>query len=181
MPNLETIDLNRLPYSNPEFSDIRDENMVYVDKTGLIAKIADQRGPIFFSRPRRFGKSLLINTLASLFTDGLKYFHGLEIEKIWNDKTYQVVHIDFSRMKESNSYDFKFKLSSKIINQFEKNDNIIQSYSTKMQYPDVILDEILQKLNNKSIVLLIDEYDAPLTHIIDEPDRLNDIKNIFNF
>ncbi|MBQ7584849.1 MAG: AAA family ATPase [Desulfovibrionaceae bacterium] len=74
MSNVENFYLNRLPTGNPLFTDLREENMIYVDKTALIAKIASLRAPIFFSRPRRFGKSLLINTLSSLFTDGLKYF-----------------------------------------------------------------------------------------------------------
>ena len=55
--------------------------MIYVDKTDLIFNIASQRSPIFFSQPRRFGKTLLINTLASLFSEGIKYFSGLDIEK----------------------------------------------------------------------------------------------------
>lgn len=67
MFNYDNVDPCRLPYGNPSFSDIRNENMIYVDKTALIAKIAKQRSPIFLSRPRRFGKSLLINTLSNLF------------------------------------------------------------------------------------------------------------------
>ena len=88
-------DTNQLPFGRPDFSYIRKNGKIYVDKTKLISKIAEQDTPIFFSRPRRFGKSLLINTLKSLFEKGLEDFHGLEIEKTWKDTTYKVVNFDF--------------------------------------------------------------------------------------
>ena len=56
MSNFENVDANRLPYGNCSFSDIRAKDNIYVDKTALIAQIASQDVPIFFSRPRRFGK-----------------------------------------------------------------------------------------------------------------------------
>ncbi|MBO4336413.1 MAG: AAA family ATPase [Desulfovibrio sp.] len=176
----KTCDPRLLPLGNPDFSSIRDAKMVYVDKTELIEKIASQTTPIFFSRPRRFGKSLLINTLHNLFANGLEKFHNLDIENNWHDKTYQVVHFDFSRMASKNAQDLRFSLSAKIIDEFCFLDTIAQTDSQKMQYPDVILDEISKKLTNNSIVLLIDEYDAPLTHHIDDPDELNNITKILN-
>ena len=82
-------DTNRLPLGLMDFSNIRKKNMIYVDKTSLIAKIANLNAPIFLSRPRRFGKSLLINTLKTLFSTGIAAFKGLDIENIWNDKIYK--------------------------------------------------------------------------------------------
>ncbi|MBQ7607849.1 MAG: AAA family ATPase [Desulfovibrionaceae bacterium] len=82
-------DMNRLSLGLLRFENIRKSNMIY--------QIASQRSPIFFSRPRRFGKSLLVNTLSSLFSNRLEFFHDLYIEKIWNDKKYKVVKLDFSR------------------------------------------------------------------------------------
>ena len=78
---------DRLPLGMSGFSDIRKTNMIYVDKTELIAKIARQRVPFFFSRPRRFGKSLLLSTFKNLFSKGLKDFQGfhqvqLELESL---------------------------------------------------------------------------------------------------
>ena len=72
---------------------------IYVDKTALICQLASRAEKFFLTRPRRFGKSLLISTFASLFRDGLKHFSGLAIEKLWKDKTYNVVEIDFSEIK----------------------------------------------------------------------------------
>ncbi|MBQ9536661.1 MAG: AAA family ATPase [Desulfovibrionaceae bacterium] len=107
MSNLAPFDPMRLPYGSSGFAAMRECQKIYVDKTALIYQIAIQDVPIFFSRPRRFGKSLLINTLASLFTDGVKYFHWLAIEKIWNDKTYQVIRLNFSSLADKHPKDFK--------------------------------------------------------------------------
>ena len=75
------------------FRDLIDNNRVYVDKTALICQIAkDEKGPYFISRPRRFGKSTLINTFHELFAHGTERFKGLEIEPLWKDKTYKVIH-----------------------------------------------------------------------------------------
>ena len=180
MSSFESIDITRLPIGNTLFSDIRKENMIYVDKTALIAKIANQRVPIFFSRPRRFGKSLLINTLASLFTNGLKYFQGLDIEKTWKDKTYQVVHLDFSDMAEYNADELKNDLGEMIIEKFKMKGIVFQRGESGIRRPNRILDEICEKLNDNSTVLLVDEYDAPLTHHINQPEELNSIMKILN-
>ena len=180
MCNDTICNINRLPLGLLEFSNIRNKNKIYVDKTKLIYKIANQDAPIFFSRPRRFGKSLLINTLSCLFKKGVEYFHGLDIEKLWSDTTYNVVHFDFSRMAGKNVHDLKFVLSAKIISEFRADDTLIQNNSPKLQYPDLILDEILSKINNNSTIFLVDEYDAPLTHHINDPDELKGIMEVLN-
>ena len=175
----EIYDNRRLPYGLADFSNIREKNKIYVDKTELIYKIASHDVPIFFSRPRRFGKSLLINTLSCLFEKGLEYFHGLEIEKKWNDTTYKVVHIDFSEIANCTEQEFKYLLSTTIINEFNI-DYRIQENSQKFQYPNIIFSEIIKRYNNSSLVLLIDEYDSPLVHHIHEPDTLKAIMNTLN-
>ena len=180
MPISEDVDVNLLPYGNPDFSDIREKNKIYVDKTALIYKIACQDTPIFFSRPRRFGKSLLINTLSNLFTDGLKNFKGLEIEKKWTDKQYSVVHLDFSSFAEKNPNELKEDLGEAIINKFKMRGIVSQKGEAGIRNPDRILDEICDMLNNNSIVLLIDEYDSPLTHHINDKDELKEITKILN-
>ena len=179
MSHTDAADINRLPYGNPEFSDIRKQNMIYVDKTASIAHIASQKAPIFFSRPRRFGKSLLINTLHCLFEKGLEYFHGLDIEKMWRDRTYKVVHIDFSEIADCSPQEFKFLLSTTIINEFNT-EYFIQENSEKFQYPNIILSEIIKSFDDNSIVLLIDEYDAPLVHNINNQYYLKSITSTLN-
>ena len=174
------VDTKLLPLGRLGFSNIRKRGKIYVDKTKLICKLAEQDIPFFLSRPRRFGKSLLINTIHSLFERGLEDFSGLEIEKKWSDTTYKVVHIDFSRMIDNNIYDLKFTLSKKIIQQFSGNDFYFKFDTQDLQYPDMILDEMMQKISDYSLVMLIDEYDAPLIHNINNHDFLKDVENLLN-
>ncbi|HJI93964.1 MAG TPA: AAA family ATPase [Sutterellaceae bacterium] len=72
----------------------------------MVYRLAQHRGKIFLARPMRFGKSLLVSTFESLFKNGLKAFIGLAIEKLWTDKTYPVIRLDFSELKEFGSEDF---------------------------------------------------------------------------
>ena len=179
MNNTDVVNLNLLTYANPEFSSIRKLGMVYVDKTLLIAKLASQRAPIFFSRPRRFGKSLLVNTLQCLFEKGLEYFHGLDIEKLWNDKTYRVIHLDFSEIADSDAQEFKILLSKVILNEFDQ-ELLCENKSDELSYPNLLFSKIIKKFDNDSLVLLIDEYDAPLVHHIDDKNELKGIVSVLN-
>ena len=94
-------ELQPLPLGTSDFSALRSSGQIYVDKTALVYEIASNRQKFFLSRPRRFGKSLLISTFESLFKYGLRDFEGLVIGKLWKDKgTYQVVRLDFSNLKD---------------------------------------------------------------------------------
>ena len=91
------MEFTKLLPNSCNFRDLIDNNRIYVDKTALICQIAkDEKGPYFISRPRRFGKSTLINTFHELFAHGTEKFKGLAIEPLWHDKTYKVLHLDFS-------------------------------------------------------------------------------------
>lgn len=89
-----------LPKGTSSFSALRKAGQIYVDKTELIGRLAGSRSKIILTRPRRFGKSLLVSTFASLFRYGLRDFQGLAIEKEWTDQTYDVVHLDFSKVTD---------------------------------------------------------------------------------
>ena len=96
-----------------DFGELIDNNCIYVDKTAIINQFASKKGPFFISRPRRFGKSTLINTLHELFSHGLEKFKGLKIEPLWKDKTYKVLHLDFSSynfLSEINFNDYFMKI-----------------------------------------------------------------------
>lgn len=89
-----------LPIGISDFSILRQEKRIYVDKTVALDELVREQGFYFLSRPRRFGKSLLISSIESLFRDGVKYFKGLYIEKKWHDRCYPVIHLDFSMCSE---------------------------------------------------------------------------------
>ena len=98
---MTSLDFSRIPDGLTDFELLRKNNCIYVDKTEQIASIAKEwKWPVFISRPRRFGKSLLVSTLHSLFAHGLEFFKGLEIDekKLWNDtNTYKVIDLSFAR------------------------------------------------------------------------------------
>ena len=173
-------DTNRLPVGFQSFSNLIESNLIYVDKTNLLFEIARQRSPIFFSRPRRFGKSLLVNTLSCLFSKGIEYFHGLDIEKKWHDKTYPVVALDFSTIANRKPDKFSLGLCKHIIKQFNKFCEISFNNDLIGDNPADIFCDIAQDLDNNSVGLLIDEYDAPLIHRIENKGELLDIISILN-
>ena len=90
-------ELDRLPRAVADFPLIRARGQIYADKTNLIHQLAATRDKYFLSRPRRFGKSLLLSTFEALFHDGLRDFDGLKIEELWHERrTWPVLRLDFS-------------------------------------------------------------------------------------
>ncbi|MGM0655400.1 MAG: AAA family ATPase, partial [Thermodesulfobacteriota bacterium] len=90
--------MKKLPLGIQNFPEIRTENYVYIDKTPLALKMADSGKYYFLSRPRRFGKSLFLDTLKCLFEARQELFKDLFVYDKWDwDKTYPVIRIDFSK------------------------------------------------------------------------------------
>ena len=125
-----------------------------------------RRQKYFLARPRRFGKSLLISTFETLFRDGLKNFEGLKIEKLWKEvKTYSVVRLDFSRLKSTDTEDFDSLLAEYLSHRFSA-----VGFTESARGGSILnqLEAFLKKLPDSSLVVLIDEYDAPLTTVIND-------------
>lgn len=148
------------------FRALIDNKCVYVDKTELIAKIAVKKGPFVFFRPRGFGKSLLVSSLYELFKNGLDSFYGLKIKDLWTDKTYKVIKLDFSSFKESSSTDsFKASFNRELFTAL-KNAHLSLNKVQENDGPSDLLSETLMNINSAELVLLIDNYDAPLTAVL---------------
>ncbi|MDR2351092.1 MAG: AAA family ATPase, partial [Endomicrobium sp.] len=91
--------MNMLPIGTQSFEKLRNFNAVYVDKTQHILNLNNNGSLYFLSRPRRFGKSLLISTLKALFEGKKELFEGLYIYDRWEwAKTFTVIHLDFSKI-----------------------------------------------------------------------------------
>lgn len=89
--------LPALPFGISSFGNLRLSGRIYVDKTDLIFSMVEKHSRVLLTRPRRFGKSLLISVLQSLFRSGVEDFQDLKIEKLWQEqKQYRVVRLDFS-------------------------------------------------------------------------------------
>ena len=167
-----------LPLGTSSFPALRQAGEIYVDKTDLIYDLAKNRGKIFLVRPRRFGKSLLISTFESLFKHGLKDFSGLMIEKLWNDHSYDVVRLDFSEVKEfDDADDFKHRFYERLGSKFREVGFNFQKSSDEFVTQ---LSAWLSKRPNSSLVILIDEYDAPLTQCLGNSVLFNQIRTIMS-
>ena len=162
-----------------DFGELIDNNCIYVDKTAIINQFASKKGPFFISRPRRFGKSTLINTLHELFSHGLEKFKGLKIEPLWKDKTYKVLHLDFSVFKETPSIgsfnnDFMDSL------RFSLERAGIEPTKEKVDFPAKLLEKSIENEDERAVVLLVDEYDAPLTAVLNDSNEFEDRRKILS-
>ncbi len=138
-------------------------DQIYVDKTEYIYNLINNEARVFISRPRRFGKSLTLDTIATLFETGVEpYFKGTWIYDKWTEPTYPVFRLSFLNLDNSSMDLFKKQLNSKITEFANKIS--VKGYVEKTEPEDSILS-LLEKLEEETrqIVILIDEYDYQLT------------------
>ena len=165
------------PIGIQTFERIRKEDKFYVDKTEYIYRMTHTDGKYFFlNRPRRFGKSLLVSTFLSYFEGKKELFEGLAIEKLekeWN--TYPVLHFDLSKGKHME----KEQLNRYLLDIIEKQEARFDCKSNKIDVNirlDDLINAVYQK-TGKQVVVLIDEYDAPLLDVAHEKEKLNELRN----
>lgn len=143
----------------------------------MIFQLAKDSGKFLLARPGRFGKTLLISALESLFQHGLRDFEGLAIEKLWTDKTYNVVRLDFSCIAVfSDLADFERKLENLLIRSFGKIGFQGKSGTSVTQQ----LAGWLEDLPTRSLVILIDNFDSPLTAGLNDETLFNRIRAELN-
>ena len=145
-------------------------DQIYVDKTEYIYNLINNEARVFISRPRRFGKSLTLDTIATLFETGVEpYFKGTWIYDKWTEPTYPVFRLSFLNLDNSSLDLFKKQLNS-IISEFAIKISV-KGYVEKTEPEDSILS-LLEKLEEETrqIVILIDEYDYQLTSNINNDD-----------
>ena len=165
------------PIGIQTFEEIRKLDNLYIDKTEYIYRMTHTSGKYFFlSRPRRFGKSLLVSTFQSYFEGKKELFEGLAIEKLekeWN--TYPVLHFDLSKGKHME----KEQLNRYLLDIIEKQEARFDCKSNKIDVNirlDDLINAVYQK-TGKQVVVLIDEYDAPLLDVAHEKEKLDELRN----
>ena len=173
---LDASAMKRLPCGYTSLSKIREKNVIYVDKTEYVSSlIMNEARPVFLSRPRRFGKSLLVSVFESLFSNRKEYFKGLAIENddYWKEeKTYKVVRLDFSRYASMDSENLKKCLTRDIASGYSDVKQIeVLDEQGNFNEPSYMVSQIYNSAGTSSVVLLIDEYDAPITHHMSEPEE----------
>ena len=150
-----------LPIGIQDFEKLRTGNYLYVDKTPLIYELTRTSTPYFLSRPRRFGKSLLLSTMEAYFLGKKDLFKGLALEKLEKEWTqYPVLKISFGVNSYENNERLKSRLDS-IVSENESRYNIEKKSDNPAERFANIIREVSEKYNQK-VVILIDEYDKPI-------------------
>ncbi|MBR4195611.1 MAG: AAA family ATPase [Synergistaceae bacterium] len=161
--------MKKLPIGVQDFVKIREQNYLYVDKTGKLLELIEQGERYFLSRPRRFGKSLMLSTLDAMFRGRKEYFKGLAAEE-WvtrqSENPSPVLRFDISSLKLTDSVTIEQALSEMIERTARKNKVKLHSQSMTGKLIDLI-EEISSQ---GQVVVLVDEYDKPIL------DNLSDIR-----
>jgi len=153
-----------------DFKKLIKRNKIYVDKTEVIKRMRELNGTYhFLSRPRRFGKSLLISILKELFEGNKKLFKDTYIYNHWNwDETYPVIHLDFNNIGSETREILEESLSHRL-------DKIAKNFGVELESNNLIdkfsdLIEEVHDTHKKNVVVLVDEYDKPILDNIDNID-----------
>ena len=174
--------MKNIPIGLSSFIATKDRNYLYVDKTKEILHLINSYDFTFFSRPRRFGKSLTLDTIETLFTYGTEpYFKGTYIAgnnedgtPRWTEPKYPVLRLDFSRLDVSSLEVFRKDFLVLINEQCQKL-GIEKLDCVGLKIGDIISAFTIQL--KQTYVLLIDEYDAPLNTLIDNNEMFEIIRN----
>lgn len=158
------------PIGIQTFANIREDDFAYVDKTTSVYKLATEGKCYFLSRPRRFGKSLLLSTLKSYFQGKKELFQGLAISKLEKEwKQYPVLHLDLNVKKYENKESL-ITILSRHLTSWETAYDISNSYdNVEDRFYNCIVNAAQQSSEGK-VVILIDEYDKPLLEAIGNPE-----------
>ncbi len=152
-----------------DFPALRRDGKIYVDKTGYVHHmVTDPNTKLFFiSRPRRFGKSLTLSVLKALFSGRRELFEGLYIDKMdWKWETYPVIHFEFNDVTTTSIADFEAEFADHVKERLEAAGYEYDNAAT----PAINFGRAIQSLSaandGKGVVILIDEYDAPVGHAL---------------
>ena len=166
------------PVGIQTFSEIIESKCLYIDKTEYIYKMTRPGAKYFFlSRPRRFGKSLLLSTLRAYFEGRKDLFKGLALERLeteWN--VHPVLHFSLSTINSATKENILSGLNVKLA-EYEK----LYGKDSNQVLPGERLEGIIErayKQSGQKVVVLIDEYDSPLLNVIDEEEKLSETRDI---
>ena len=158
----------KYPIGIQSFDQIIEDGYVYIDKTDLVYRLATEGKIYFLSRPRRFGKSLLVSTLKNYFLGRKELFKGLKIDALEKDwKVYPVFHIDFNATNYTNPGELERKLSYYISTWADQYS--LPERSRTLGLGDLFA-EVLRAAHEQSghrAVVLVDEYDKPVLDVLE--------------
>ncbi len=175
---LKPVNPQLYPLSSQPFEEIRQRGLVYVDKTDLVFEMTHGGSNyVFLSRPRRFGKTLLVSTLKAYFEGRKELFEGLAMEKLETEWTrFPVLHFDMSLNKHLDKDELKRFIASRI-DACERHNGLAETQGdSNIRFTNLI--ERLYEKTGKKVVVLIDEYDAQLLDVVHEEEELPTRRNI---
>ena len=167
----------KYPVDTDQFQIIREQGLLYVDKTDLMFDLANRYRYVFLARPRRFGKSLLCNTFKAYFQGQKELFEGLkvmEMEKEW--KKHPVLHFTLSGLKNVTVPLAQSKLEN-LISDYEK----IYGRDPEQKTPGARFRGLIHRAKEQTgenVVVILDEYDAAIMRLMYEPERLADMRSM---
>lgn len=166
------------PIGIQTFSELRNKNYLYVDKTELVYRMTNSSLKyVFLSRPRRFGKSLLTSTLHAYYDGRKELFTGLAIERLETEWTqYPVLHFDMSTAKHVDKEHLEHMLDIQLYRYEEKYGSVEKEVTLNDRFTGLIQRAYSQ--TGQQVVVLIDEYDAPLLDVIHEEKNLPVLRNV---
>jgi len=169
--------MKKLPIGIQTFSKIRIGQYCYVDKTRFVADLANESGEYYFlSRPRRFGKSLFLDTLNQAFSGNKEYFNELYLEDHWDwSVQHPVINISFGGGVIENRIELDARLGEFLTDHSRQ-------YGLQLEHSTIAgrFKELIRQINvkyNQSVVVLVDEYDKPILDNIDKPDIATAIRD----
>ncbi|MCY4217736.1 MAG: AAA family ATPase [Gammaproteobacteria bacterium] len=174
----------KLPIGYQSFTDLREEGCYYVDKTPLIRQMIDEGRYYFLSRPRRFGKSLLVSTLKELFEGNEPLFRGLDIHPHWDwSVQYPVVRLSFG-----GDIDMPDEIQNTILNQLDEIRLAfdLQSLPSVRSAPERLRSVLirLHQAFGQRVVVLVDEYDRPVLNVLEDREKArvnrNKLRNLYS-
>ncbi len=167
--------MTKYPIGIQTFSNIREEQYMYVDKTQYVYELANTKKYVFLSRPRRFGKSLLTSTFHAYFSGQKELFHGLAIERLEREwRQYPVLHFSLSTAKRGTVEDLDDVISTQLT--WAEKDNGLTANDSNITTRMFDLVKNLYAKTHEKVVILIDEYDAPMLTVLHDKERLEAIR-----
>ena len=174
-----TIPARRYPVGIQDFPKLRNGGFVYIDKTDYIWRLAHENGSSFFlNRPRRFGKSMLVSTMQAYFEGRRELFSGTALERMETEwETWPVIRLDLSTVKTRDLDALEARLSDilrNLENEFTDGVRLAETLGGRLQ---ALITHVREQAS-KQVVVLVDEYDAPLLNVIDDPEQLDAFRQV---
>jgi nicotinamide riboside kinase len=163
--------MKELPVGIQSFADLRGRGCVYVDKTRMIERLISRGKTLFLSRPRRFGKSLLVSTLQALFEGRKDLFEGLYIaDKVDWEKRYSVIKLDWSNITHTSAETIERAALAHL-----REVAVSWEITLTQEYAADCFGELIRCLHQKTgaqVVALVDEYDMPMLDVLNDPPEI---------